>query len=61
MDFFFFFFVFLGLHLQHMDVPRTGVEWELQRPAYTIATVTRDLSPVFDYTTAHGNAGSLTQ
>ena len=27
--FFFFFLVFLGLHLQHMEVPRPGVELEL--------------------------------
>ena len=37
-------FVFLGLHPQHMEVPRLGVELELQLPAYI---------------TAHGNAGSL--
>ena len=28
-------FVFLGLHPQHMEVPRWGVESELQLPAYT--------------------------
>ena len=38
-------FVFLGSHPQHMEVPRLGVEWKLQLPAYT---------------TAHSNAGSLT-
>ena len=38
-------FVFLGPHLQHMEVPRLGVESELQLPAYT---------------TADGNVGSLT-
>ena len=38
--------VFLGPHLQHMEVPRLGVELELQ------------LSAV--YTTAHSNVGSLT-
>ena len=27
---FFFFVLFLGLHLQHMEVPRLGAEWELQ-------------------------------
>ena len=42
---FFFFFVFLGLHLQYMEVPRLGVKSELQPPAYT---------------TAHTNTGSLT-
>ena len=38
-------FFSLGLHLQRMEVPRLGAESELQLPAYT---------------TAHGNAGSLT-
>ena len=31
-----FFLLFLGLHLQHMEVPRgQGVKSELQLPAYT--------------------------
>ena len=40
--FFFFFlsFVFLGLHLQHMKVPRLGVKSKLQLPAYATATAT---------------------
>ena len=33
-----FFFSFLGPHPQHMEVPRLGVESELQLPAYTTAT-----------------------
>ena len=41
-------FVFLGPHLQHMEVPRLGVKSELQLPAYTTATATRDLSHVCD-------------
>ena len=40
---FFFFFCFLGLRLQHMEVPRLGVKLELQLLAYTIATATQDL------------------
>ena len=32
--FFVCFFVFLGLHPQYMEVPRLGVEWELQLLAY---------------------------
>ena len=28
------FFVFLGLHLRHKEVPRLGVELELYLPAY---------------------------
>ena len=43
--FFIFIFCFLGLHLWHMEVPRLGIELELQLLAYT---------------TAHGNARSLT-
>ena len=38
----FFLLLFLGLHLQHVEVPRPGVESELQAPAYTTATATRD-------------------
>ena len=41
---FFFFFVFPELHPWHMEVPRLGVESELQLPAYTTATATWDLS-----------------
>ena len=40
----FFFFVFLGPHLWHMEVLRLGVELELQLPAYTTATATPDVS-----------------
>ena len=43
---------FLGPHLWHMEVPRLGVEWELQLPA--CATATQHLSRVCD------NARSLT-
>ena len=55
-DVFLFLFSFLGPHLQHMEVPRLGVELELQLPAYTTATAT----PKLTYTTACGNDGSLT-
>ena len=44
----FFFLAFLGLLLWHMEVPRLGVELELQLAAYTTATETPDLSPVRD-------------
>ena len=37
-----------GLHLQHMEVPRLGVELELQLLTYTTATVMPDLSHVCD-------------
>ena len=37
-------FFLLGLHPRYMEVPRLGVESELQPPAYTTATATRDPS-----------------
>ena len=43
-----FFFVFLGPHPQHMEVPRLGVESELQPPAYTMAPAMPDPSLVCD-------------
>ena len=41
LSFFFlsFFFIFLGPHPQHMEVPRLGIELEL---AYTIVTAMQD-------------------
>jgi len=49
-SFFFFFlsFVFLGPHLGHIEVPRLGVQWELQLPAYSTATAMQDLSCICD-------------
>ena len=46
--FFYFFLLFLGLRLWHMEVPRRGVELEVQLPAYTTATATQDLSRICD-------------
>ena len=40
------FFSFLGPHLWHVEVSRLGVQSELQLPAYTPATATRDPSGV---------------
>ena len=54
-------FFFLGPHLWHMEVPRLGVELELQLLVYTTATATPNPSHIATYTTAHSNAGSLTQ
>ena len=34
------FFIFLGLHLQHVEVSRLGVELDLQLPTYSTATAT---------------------
>ena len=42
--FFFFFFCSLGPHPQYMEIPRLGVELELQLPAYTTATAMPDPS-----------------
>ena len=39
-------FCFLGVHLQHMEVPRLRAELELQLLAYATATATRDPSCV---------------
>ena len=39
---FLFFFCFLGLYLRHMEIPRLGVESELQLPACTTATAMWD-------------------
>ena len=44
--FHFFFFSFLGPNPRHMDVPRLGVELELQPLAYTTATPMQDLSHI---------------
>ena len=41
-------FFFLGRHPWRMEVPRLGVELELQLPAYATATATQDLSRVCD-------------
>ena len=46
--FFFFFFCFLGPHPLRMEVPRLGIELELQLPAYATATAARDLSHIYD-------------
>ena len=56
----FFFFVFLGLHLQHMEVPRLGVQLETELLAYTTATAMLDLSCICDLCHSFWNARSLT-
>ena len=40
--------LFLGLHPQHMEVPRLRVHSELLLPAYTRATAMPDLSRICD-------------
>ena len=44
--FFFFFPPFLGLYLWHMEIPRLGVELELQLPVYTTAMAMSDLNHI---------------
>ena len=55
-----FFLVFLGPHPWHMGSPRLGFDSELQLLAYTTATAMQDPSASVNYTTAHGDDGSLT-
>ena len=43
---FLYIFFFLRLHLQHMEVPRLGVEQELQLQAYAMAPAIPDLSSI---------------
>ena len=45
---FIYLFCFLGLHPQHMEVPKLWVESELQLLAYTTATAMPDLSCICD-------------
>ena len=44
----FFIIFFLGPHLWYMEVPRLGVQSELQLPVYTTATAMPDPSCVYD-------------
>ena len=44
----FFFFVFLGPHPRHMEVPRLGAELKLHLPADIKATTTPNLSHICD-------------
>ena len=50
----------LELQVRHMEVPRLGVQSELQLPAYATATTRPDLSHVCDLHHSCGNARSLT-
>ena len=43
-----------------MEVPRLGVESELQLPGFATVTATWDLSHIMTYNVACGNAGSFT-
>ena len=56
----FFFFFFLGPHPLHIEVPRLGVETELQLPAYTHQQPSGIRALSSTYTTPHSNTRSLT-
>ena len=43
---------FLGPYLQHVDVPRLGMELELQLPAYATATAMPNQATSVTYTAA---------
>ena len=53
-------FGFLGPHPWHMEVPRLGVQLELQLLAYTTATEMWDLSLIFDLHQSSRQRRSLT-
>ena len=55
----FFFFFFLGLHPQHKEIPRPGVELELQLPAYASATAMPDPSSNCDLRHSSGQCWIL--
>ena len=52
--------VFLGAQVQHTEVPRLGVELELQLLVYVTATAQKIPAASSTYTTVHDNDGSLT-
>ena len=56
---FFILIFYLQLHLQHMEVPRLGLESELQLPVYTTTTATQDLSLVCDLHHSSGQCWML--
>ena len=58
--FLFFFFCSLWSYLWDMEIPRLGVESELQLPLYTTATATGIWAASVTYTTAHTSAEPLT-
>ena len=55
----FFFFCLLGPHPQHVEIPRLGVQLELQLSAYTTAIATRDRSRVCDLRHSSGQCQIL--
>ena len=57
---FFFFFCFLGLYPRDREISRLGIKLELQLPAVPQPQQCGIWATSATYTTAHGNAGSLT-
>ena len=53
-------FGYLGLHSQHVEVPRLGVKSELQLLAYTTPQQLGIQASSVTYTTAHGNSRFVT-
>ena len=53
-------FFFLGRHVWHMEVPRLGVESELQLLAFTMAQKRQIRAASATYATVHGSGRSLT-
>ena len=45
---YYYYFCFLGLHLWHGEIPRLGVESELQLLAYATDAATQDRSQICD-------------
>ena len=58
--FFLFFFFFLGPYLQYKEVPSLGVKLEIQLLATVTVTAIWEWAVSAIYTTAQGNASSLT-
>ena len=52
-------FCFLGLHLWHMEIPRLGVELELQLPDYAMAIAMQNLSRICDLHCSSGQCQIL--
>ena len=57
---FYFILFYLGPHLRHMEVPRLGVELELYSQPIPQPQQDGIQATSATYTTAHGNARSLT-
>ena len=53
---FFIIFLFLGPHAWHMEVPKLGVQSELELPATATATATRVRASSVTYTIVHSNS-----